>query len=97
MSVLDVVMKEEHDRISRVIANIESELQQLPKGYISEKKINGNIYYYLQHREDKKMKSKYISKDDVESYRILIAHRKELESDLKEMKDEKRKLERVLR
>lgn len=97
MSVLDVVIKEEYDRINRVIKSIESELSELPKGYISEKKINGNAYYYLQNREKKKIKSKYIKRDNVEAYKLLIAHRKELEQELKDMKSERRKLERILK
>lgn len=97
MSILDDVMKEEHDRIRRVVCNIEDEINGLPKGYISEKKIKGNIYYYLQHRENKKVKSTYIKKDEIDVYRTLISHRKELELQLKKMKNELKKLERVLK
>lgn len=97
MSILDGIVKEEHERITRVIYNIEEEIKALPKGYISEKKIKGNSYYYLQYRENKKMNSQYIKREDVDSYRALISHRKELEQDLKEMKAEKKKLEKVLK
>lgn len=97
MGILDGVMQEEYDRINRIIHNIEAELKKLPRGYISEKQIKGNIYYYLQCRENKKMKSSYIKKKDIDSYRILIAHRKELEQELRERKQEKKKLEKVLK
>ena len=97
MGVLDSVMREEYDRINRIMHNIEVEINSLPKGYISEKKIKGKIYYYLQYRENNKVKSSYLKKETVDSYRALIEHRKELEKELKYMKADRRKLERVLR
>lgn len=97
MGVLDSVMREEYDRINRIMHNIEVEINSLPKGYISEKKIKGKIYYYLQYRENNKVKSSYLKKENVDSYRALIEHRKELEKELKYMKADRRKLERVLR
>ena len=51
MSVLDDVLKEEYNRSKKIIKLIEDELNSLPKGYISKKKINGKVYYYLQKRE----------------------------------------------
>lgn len=97
MSILDDVMREEYERMNRLIPNIEAEIRELPKGYISEKKIKSGTYYYLQYRENKKMKSVYLKQEDVESYRILIARRKELEQKLKELQQERKKLERVLK
>ena len=97
MSVLDSVLKEEYDRISRIIYSVQKELEELPKGYISEKKIKGHIYYYLQYRENRKMKTIYIKKNEVDAYRNLISHRKELEKDLKELNQSLKKLERVLK
>lgn len=96
MSILDGVMREEHDRLNRIIAKVEQEITELPKGYISEKKINGRNYCYLQFREDGKVKSVYIKKDDVDAYRNLIARRNELMLKLKGLKADRRKLEKVL-
>ena len=97
MSILDDVMREEYERMNRLIPNMEAEIRELPKGYISEKKIKSGTYYYLQYRENKKMKSVYLKREDVESYRILISRRKELEQKLKELQQEQKKLERILR
>lgn len=96
MSILDGVMREEHDRLNRIIAKIEQEIEELPKGYISEKKINGKSYYYLQFRENGKVKSIYIKKDEVDAYRDLIARRNELIIKLKGLKADRKKLEKVL-
>ena len=48
-----------------IYEKLKKELEQLPAGYISKKNINGNPQYYLQWRENGKMKSKYISKGDL--------------------------------
>ena len=97
MSVLDDVLKEEYNRSKKIIKLIEDELNSLPKGYISKKKINGKVYYYLQKRQDGKIISKYINKDNIENYQRLLNRRKELEEALKERKEDKKKLERVLK
>ena len=43
------------------------------------------------------MKSVYLKQKDVEDYRTLVAHRKELEKKLKELQQEQKKLERILK
>ncbi len=96
MSILDGVMREEHDRLSRIIAKVEQEINELPKGYISEKKINGKNYCYLQFRENGKVKSVYIKNNELDAYRDLITRRNELIIKLKGLKADKSKLEKVL-
>lgn len=96
MSILDGVMREEYDRLDRIIAKVEQEINELPKGYISEKKISGKSYCYLQFRENGKVKSVYIKKDEIDAYRSLIARRNELIIKLKGLKADRRKLEKVL-
>ena len=96
MSILDGVMREEHDRLSRIIAKVEQEINELPKGYISEKKINGKNYCYLQFRENGKVKSIYIKNNELDAYRDLITRRNELIIKLKGLKADKSKLEKVL-
>ena len=97
MSILNGIMQEEYDRLNRAIEMIEIEIEQLPKGYISEKRINQRLYYYLQFREKGKVKSVYLKRDEVDAYRNLIARRKDLLSKLKEMREDQLKLERVLK
>ena len=96
MSILDGILKEEYDRLKRVIDKTEIEIAHLPKGYISEKRINQRSYYYLQFRESGKVKSVYLKVDEVEAYRKLIAHRNELLQTLKVMQADRTKLERIL-
>lgn len=56
--------------------SLEATIQELPKGYISTKEINGKKQYYLQWREKDKVRSKYISGDMVETLREKVYKRK---------------------
>lgn len=97
MTILDEILLEEYDRLERGINLIREELIGLPKGYISEKKIGNGTYYYLQKREYNKIVSKHIKKGELESYKTLIQHRKNLDQKIKEMKTEQEKLAAALK
>lgn len=59
--------------------DILEQLNTLPDGYISIKKINGKEYYYLQYSENGKLLSKYIKYSELEVIRQQLEKRKELE------------------
>lgn len=96
MSVLMGVLQEELDRLDRERAVYEEQLQLLPKGYISKKKISGKEYYYLQRREDGKIVSKYIAAEDLPKIEVQVKRRKRLEAALRRIRDDQRKLRKVL-
>lgn len=56
-----------------------SRLEVLPEGTITEKRVNGKIYYYLKYRDGKKIISKYVSVSDKEKTDSEIAERKHIE------------------
>ena len=62
---------------------LEKKISELPNGYISEKRINKSLYYYLQHREGKTVNSTYIPKEQVNTIRRKIKARKTFEKQLK--------------
>lgn len=95
-SILQMVMLEEYDRLIRLIDGIESELVDLPKGYISKKLINNNEYYYLQWRDGEKIRSKHISPDKVSELQESVKRRQDLEKSLRSHKKDKRRLEVAL-
>ena len=95
MSILDSVLQEEYERSIRMKKATEKELDALPKGYISEKIINGKKYYYLQNRLQAKVVSKYIHFDDVESLKEKISSRKQLQQSIKELNDNIKKIRKV--
>ena len=70
-----------------LIQQLEKRIAELPVGYISKKIINGKERYYHQWKEDGKLKSKYIKKNELEHMEKDIEERKRLQSKLKELKD----------
>lgn len=96
MTILDEIFKEEYDRLSRGINLIREEIEGLPKGYISQKKIGNNTYFYLQKREKNRIVSKHIKNEELEPYKILIQHRKDLTQKIKSMKLEQQKIAAAL-
>ena len=74
-----------------MIEDLEIQISMLPIGYISKKNINGNVYYYQQWTENGKVKSKYIKKSELEQFEGQIAKRKQLEKELKDLKEKEKK------
>ena len=64
------------------------ELDKLPKGTISEKVVNGNIYYYLKYREGKKVVSQYIPKNEIDNVSKSLEKRKHIEVMVKSLNKE---------
>ena len=51
----------------RELEKMQAEMDALPIGYISRKKISGKEYFYRQWAEDGKTKSQYIKKRDLDT------------------------------
>jgi len=64
------------------IRYIVNRLNELPKGYISKKRIKGNNYYYFQYVYINKLISKYIKSYELDEYKSKIKERKVLEKQL---------------
>ena len=64
-------------------AGLLQELEDLPRGYISNKTINGKTYFYLQYKVGKRLVSKYVKRDDVDALRAQLSRREEIEEELK--------------
>jgi hypothetical protein len=97
MSVLDSVLQEEYERSERMKSAMESELNELPKGYVSEKKIAGKSYYYLQERIKMKIVGTYIPTEELTEVKKRIDRRKQLEESIRELKANMKKIRRVIK
>jgi len=62
MNILQGILKEELERLKKLNIHYVLEMSKLPKGCLIRKKINKNIYYYLNYRNGKKSIYKYIGK-----------------------------------
>ncbi len=72
--------------VFKKIAELESEIASLPKGYISKKIIGGKERYYLQWKENDKTQSRYIKETELSDINSLVEKRKALQTELKELK-----------
>lgn len=72
--------------IMQRIHDIEREIELLPPGNITKKRINGKEYYYHRIIRNKIRTENYIQFDDVELLKMQIEKRKALEAELKQLK-----------
>ena len=97
MSIIKTVISREATRNENMINKYTKELEILQKGKITEKKVNGKIYYYLYFRDKKKVVSKYIGKDE-ESLKAIteqLTRRSQIEAILKKLKEEKIQIKKM--
>lgn len=95
-TVLKDNLREELDRAilqEQMALNV---LEKAPKGYLVNKKINNKTYYYIQWRENDKIKSEYVKKDKLQEIKILFAQKKGAKKLLKIARYNKKMLERAL-
>ena len=57
MNVTKITLEENYLFFLKELIRINNEINELPKGTISAKKIGNSIYYYHQWREGKKVKT----------------------------------------
>ena len=68
------------------LARLDAQIDALPRGSISAKKVNGHTYFYHRWYEGKKKREQFIREDELEPLRAQIEQRKELQAQRKELK-----------
>ena len=68
------------------IAELTAMIAELPKGYISEKNINGKVYFYHQWSENSCKKSKYVRDDEIKELSEKLEKRRHLQEELRILK-----------
>lgn len=68
------------------IRELEMQIESLPPGYVTRKKINNRIYYYHQWKEDGKTKSHILKEDEIPVLQEQINQRKLLQKQVKDLK-----------
>lgn len=99
MSVINSVIAEEYERNKRMQAAYQEELEKLPRGSITTKRIHGHDYSYLVFRQGDKVINKYITRKDgaLEILQMQLEKRKKIELTLRRLKKEQMEIERYLR
>lgn len=70
-----------YNRMNDELSRLQERINSYPKGSLRKRKIGGHDYYYLQYRDGKHVRSRYIRSDEVEGIRLEIEARKDLESE----------------
>lgn len=71
-------------------------INNLPKGAIRKRIIEGKEYYYLQYRDGKHVRSKYIKAADLENIQVDINSRKKLENDARALENRLKKYSNLI-
>jgi hypothetical protein len=97
MAFIYGVLKEEYDRMLEKKNDYEKKLNELPKGSLVKKQINGRSYDYLMFRENKKVITKYIKKENFDVVQEQLDRRKKIKKSLKSINEDLKILEKVVR
>lgn len=95
MDDLKQLLQEKHSLYNKEKIKIEKELSKLPKGSITKRKIYHQYYYYLSFRKDGKVRHEYIGKTEPVKLAKQIDRRRQLEKELKKVKEALRMLRSV--
>jgi len=99
MSPIKSILKEELQRLERLCQKYREEINQLPRGSISEKERKGNSYAYLAFREDGKVRFEYIGNiqsDKVKELKRLVEERRRYEGLMKQAQNNLKELKKLL-
>lgn len=73
------------------------ELKELPQDYVSKKEIKGHSYFYLQHREGPRVKSRLIKQGMLEPILEKQQRKKQLKQELRELTQQQKQLQKLLK
>ncbi|MFR1477287.1 MAG: hypothetical protein ACLSB9_17190 [Hydrogeniiclostridium mannosilyticum] len=96
MNLMITTILEEKERVDRMLEKYQDELEKLPKGTLSEKKVRRSTYFYLKYRDGKKVISRYIPQKDVEAVREQMEKRRHIETMIRSLQEERVIAERAL-
>ncbi len=98
--VVKSVLQEELKRVNSLRKKYEEKLDRLPPGYLLRRGSPGRGYYYLSYRDGEKIKQDYLGKlsdDEIKKYKEQMRLKKQLRQQLREVKENIRYLEKLLR
>ena len=100
MRVIKGILKEELANSLAMEKSYERELAKLPKGSLVKKTIKGHVYYYLEVRENGKVRFLYrgkLSEKEIEQYKQAKQYRAQYRKLLSEVRRQIRFLRTTLR
>lgn len=100
MGAVETVLSTEYSRIQRVIARLEDECDQRPRGSLVVKIRGSGRYIYLVSREQGSVVTRYIGKEGswkVKGIEAKIEERRRYVTELAEARAQKSRLEKMIR
>ncbi|HLP41417.1 MAG TPA: hypothetical protein VK465_07920 [Fibrobacteria bacterium] len=100
MSILFGVMEEEEERLKQVLLLYGERLEKLPKGSLRLRRRGDKTYVYLQYRDGKRVRTRYVGIEgtsEVKALRKQLMERKAVLGFLRSAKTDLRILARVRR
>ncbi|HRX42191.1 MAG TPA: hypothetical protein P5315_05405 [Clostridia bacterium] len=95
-NVIEDVLDEELNRVSRNLEIYMKRINAYPKGALVKKARKNHVAYYLVHRSDGKVVTDYIRKSDIDDIKEKIIKRDILARQIKELRMRKVSLEKML-
>ncbi len=97
-NIIALMLEEELDRNARAQAAYAAELDRLPRGSVCVKTRGSRAYCYLKYRDGQRTVTQYagVALEVEEDLRARVARRKEVEAAIKQLKVEKRYIEKAL-
>ena len=97
LSTLEVRLLDEYYRCEHALGVHEKNYAKMgPKKYISKKVIGGRPYLYLQWRENGRIRSQYIKKEDQDEWMRNVQFQKDEAESIKNLKRNMKQLEKAL-
>ena len=97
MAYIEDILMEEEKRFLQAKAAYEADLAVYPKGSIVWKKIGGRKYPYLVYRLEGKVKTEYISEENLAELEKQITLRRQAKASLKDINENLKIVQRALR
>lgn len=98
MSYILHTVQKDKEQLSRMLAIYQKQLENLPKGSVTEKIVGNNVYYYLKHRDGKKVLTEYLGKDGpvLEQTLSALDKRRHIEAMIAHLKKEVALADKIL-
>ena len=98
MSLMVRTIQKEKEQIGNMLDLYKRQLDNMPKGSITEKVVGQNVYFYLKYRDGKKVFTDYLGKDGekVQSIRSMLEKRRHIETMIEHLESEQLIANKVL-
>lgn len=99
-SIIKSVLKDEQQRLKQLATSLLQHLHQLPKGYLLQRKVGKQVYFYLSYRQKSRIQQDYrgkMSQKEVHQIKEQMKRKKQLRKQLQEVERRLENLQKALK